>query len=318
MPTFLNLPTAPSPAPGDAPATLVADAAVIGGGPAGMTAALYLARFRRSVVLVDAQQSRLAAVPLSHNYPGFPEGIAGADLLGALRTQLAPYPVRWLHDTAQGAQRTDEGFAMRCASGASVRSKRLLLATGVRDIAPTAPHMRDALSRGALRYCPVCDGYEVRDRTVGVYADSAAGVAEALFLRHFTPHVTLFLDGGSATLEAEEFGRLQHAGVRLAAGAVDAIDYSDGRITVAHGAGRSTCESLYCALGLQVHNGLALQLGADCGEDGYVRVDAHGATTVQGLYAAGDLAEGLNQVAVAAGNAAIAATAIHRSLLHER
>jgi thioredoxin reductase (NADPH) len=314
MPEFPALSTAPSTPHGDAPTALAADVAIVGGGPAGMTAALYLARFRRSVVLVDAQQSRLAAVPLSHNYPGFPQGIAGADLLGALRAQLTPYPVAWLHDTAQAAQHTDDGFVVRCTSG-TVRSRRLLLATGVRDIAPRAPHMRDALARGALRYCPVCDGYEVRDRTVGVYADGASGVGEALFLRHFTPHVTLFLDGGSAALGPEDAGRLQQAGVRLAAGAVDAIDYCDGRITVTHGPARSTCDSLYCALGLQVHHGLALQLGAACGEDGYVRVDAHGATTVQGLYAAGDVAEGLNQVAVAAGNAAIAATAIHRSLL---
>lgn len=148
-------------------AVQLADATIIGAGPAGMTAALYLARFCRSVVVVDAQQCRLATVPLSHNYPGFAQGIAGTDLLNALRGQLAPYPVRWLRGTAQAVQRIDDSFDVRCADGTHVRSKRLLLATGVRDIEPAAPHMRNALAGGALRYCPVCDGYEVRGRTVG-------------------------------------------------------------------------------------------------------------------------------------------------------
>lgn len=145
-------------------------------------------------------------------------------------------------------------------------------------------------------------------------ANSAAGVGEALFLRHFTPHVTLFLDGGSATLGMEERARLGAAEVRLATAAVGCIDYSDGCMTVTHGAVRSTCEVLYAALGLQIQHRLALQLAAACDEQGYVRVDAHGATSIHGPYAAGDVANGLNQVAVATGLAAIAATAIHRSL----
>lgn len=288
---------------------------VVGGGPAGLTAALYLARFRRDVALIDGQQSRLATVPLSHNYPGFAKGIAGTELLVALADQLAPYPVRRICDDAVTVQRTDGGFVVHCAGGATVSGQRLLLATGVSDIAPAAPRMRDALAQGALRYCPVCDGYEVRDRTVGVYANSATGVAEALYLRHFTSQVTLFLEGGSATLTAEHRDQLQRGGVRLAVAPVDDIHYGAGCVAVTHGGTRSTCDSLYCALGLHVHNGLARQLGAACDEEGYVCTDAHGATSVQGLYAAGDVAKGLNQVAVATGGAAIAATAMHRTLL---
>lgn len=291
------------------------EALVIGGGPAGLTAALYLARFRRDVALVDGQQSRLGTVPLSHNYPGFAKGIAGTDLLVALTDQLAPYPVRRIWDDAVAVQRTDGGFVVHCAGGTTVRSQRLLLATGVADIAPTAPHMRDALAHGALRYCPVCDGYEVRNRMVGVYANSATGVAEALYLRHFTSQVTLFLEDGSATLTAQQRDRLQRGGVRLAGAPVDDIRYRAGRVAVTHGGTRSICDSLYCALGLQVHNGLACQLGATCDEEGYVCTDTHGATSVPGLYAAGDVAKGVNQVAVATGGAAIAATAMHRSLL---
>jgi thioredoxin reductase (NADPH) len=293
----------------------MSDVVIVGGGAAGMTAALYLARFRRAVVVIDADRSRLARIPLSHNYPGFAQGIAGGTLRESLRAQLDAYPVQWCQDEATSVEQTDEGFAVHCASGRAAHGRLLLLATGVTDVAPDAPHMAEALHQGLLRYCPVCDGYEVIDRTVGVYGRSASVVAEAVFLRHFTPRVTVFLEDGAHVLDADALQRLERAQVRLVEAPVRAISLDSGRITVAHGDDASVCDTLYCALGLQVHNDVAVQLGATCDADGYVQVDAHGATSVRGLYAAGDLTQGLNQIAVATGNAAIAAAAMHRELL---
>jgi thioredoxin reductase (NADPH) len=291
------------------------DVVIVGGGAAGITAALYLARFRRSVVLLDANRSRLATIPWSHNYPGFAEGVSGASLHGSLKRQLRAYPVQWHSDDVGSVERTGDGFVVRCASGRTVAGRMLLLATGVKDIAPEAPHMLEALRQGALRYCPVCDGFEVIGRTVGVYARSASAVAEAVFLRHFTADVTVFMEGGADALARDAHERLREAQIELAADPVDSMRLSGGRITVVHGAQESVCDSLYCALGLEIHNQGALQLGAACDEDGYVIVDAHGATSIPGLYAAGDVAQGLNQIAVAIGNAATAASAMHRALL---
>jgi thioredoxin reductase (NADPH) len=296
-------------------AGVISDVVIVGGGAAGMTAALYLARFRRSVVIVDANRSRLARIPLSHNYPGFAQGVAGATLHASLRAQLDAYPVQWCHDEAASVEPTDDSFAVHCASGRMAQGRLLLLATGVTDVAPDAPHMSEALRQGLLRYCPVCDGYEVIDRAVGVYGRSASVVAEAAFLRHFTSRVTVFLEDGAKVLAGDALQRLQRAQVRLVEAPVSAIFPDLGRITVTHGDDASVCDTLYCALGLQVHNDVALQLGATCDADGYVQVDAHGATSVRGLYAAGDLTQGLNQIAVATGNAAIAAAAMHRELL---
>lgn len=294
---------------------VVFDALVVGGGPAGMTAALYLARFRRTVAVVDAGCSRLARIPLSHNYPGFPHGVAGAALHARLQQQLQPYPVDWCTDTVAAVSREGDGFSLQGAGGGRWRSRLLLLATGVSDIAPDAPHMAQALRQGLLRYCPVCDGHEVIDRAVGVYGHSGAVVAEAVFLRHFSPRVTVFLEGGPQSLDADARRRLQQEGIGLVVAPHMEISLSGGRICVAHAQEASLCDSLYCALGLRVHNACALQLGARCDDDGYVLVDAHGASTVPGLYAAGDVAQGLNQIAVATGHAAIAATAMHRALL---
>ena len=296
-----------------APTATDADVVIVGGGPAGLTAAIYLARFRRSVLLIDANQSRLSKIPQSHNYPGFVDGIAGSTLLDALRTQLRHYPVRSILSTAERVQHGPDGFTVHWKSG-SARGKCLLLATGVTDIPPAMPHVLEALRAGALRYCPVCDAYEVINRAVGVYADGAHGVAEAIYLRHFTADLVLFMAGGAGVLSVEERLRLSRSGIVVTEEPVRSIRQWNGQVTVVHGERETRRDALYCALGLDVHAQFARALGATTDEGGYVRVDAHHASDVDGLYAIGDVAQGLNQIAVAAGGAAIAASAIHRRL----
>ncbi len=302
------------------------DVLVIGGGPAGLTAALYLARFRRSVVLVDAGDSRVARIPRSHNYPGFVDGIPGHSLLDTLRAQMQRYPIRTVRAAieriervvpAESASGPAEGrgfFHAHWRGGGSVRAPFVLLATGVEDIPPPMPHVRQALEDGLLRYCPVCDAYEAVGQAIGVIAEGAHGVGEAIYLRHFSADVTLFLAPGDVVLSDDDRERLVRAGIRWTQAPVDAIRREGDRVVVHHAGGSSACDTLYCALGLQIHAGLAAGLGAALDASGYVVVDAHGATTVPGLYAAGDVAQGLNQIAVAAGGAAIASSAIHLAL----
>ncbi len=310
------------------------DVLVIGGGPAGLTAALYLARFRRSVVLVDAGDSRVAKIPRSHNYPGFVDGIPGHSLLETLRAQMQRYPIRTVRAAVDRIERVapdggvpgpEEGqgqdqakgkgfFHAHWRGGGSVRAPFVLLATGVEDIPPPMPHVRQALEDGLLRYCPVCDAYEAIGQAIGVIAEGAHGVGEAVYLRHFSADVTLFLAPGDAVLSDDDRERLVRAGIRWTQAPVDAIRREGDRVVVHHAGGSSACDTLYCALGLQIHAGLAAGLGAALDASGYVVVDAHGATTVPGLYAAGDVAQGLNQIAVAAGGAAIASSAIHLAL----
>lgn len=308
------------------------DVLVIGGGPAGLTAALYLARFRRSVVLVDAGDSRVAKIPRSHNYPGFVDGIPGHSLLETLRAQMRRYPIRTVRaevdriervvpDTGasvpaqgQGQEQGRGVFHAHWRGGGSVRAPFVLLATGVEDIPPPMPHVRQALEDGLLRYCPVCDAYEAIGQAIGVIAQGAHGVGEAIYLRHFSADVTLFLAPGDAVLSDDDREHLVRAGIRWTQAPVDAIRREGDRVVIHHAGGSSACDTLYCALGLQIHAGLAAGLGAALDAAGYVVVDAHGATTVPGLYAAGDVAQGLNQIAVAAGGAAIASSAIHLAL----
>lgn len=291
------------------------DALVVGGGPAGLTAALYLARFRRRVVVVDAGASRAARIPCSRNVAGFPDGVAGAELVAAMRGHAQRYGAELVHDEVMALERGADGFAAVLERGAPLRAHNVVLATGCRDVAPRMPQLQRALADGLLRYCPVCDGYEVIDRRVGLLADSERDLGEALYLRHFTPQLTVFRVSAAVRFDAAQRERLAGAGIGLVEAPVDALVLEEGGVRVQHGSASTRLDALYSALGLQPHAGLAAALGAECAADGTLVTDRHQQTGVPGLYAAGDVAKGLNQISVAMGDAAIAAAAMHRALL---
>lgn len=292
------------------------DCLVIGAGPAGLTAAIYLARFRRNFIVVDAGASRAALIPLSHNYPGFPEGIAGNDLLARLRAQAERYGTRIVPGIVDRLERSAEGFAATLGERI-VRARNVILATGVMDIEPALPNLKDAIHRGYVRHCPVCDGYEVIGRKVAVIGWGKGGLQEALFLRTYTADITLLTLGKAMVLEGGDPDTLRGAGIRVVEEPVGAVEIEGGRIRALRmESGKSQgFDTLYSALGACVRSGLAMPLGAECDEEGHLRTDDHQRTTVPGLYAAGDVVSALNQISVATGHAAIAATAIHNGLL---
>jgi thioredoxin reductase (NADPH) len=290
------------------------DVIVVGGGPAGLLGALYLARFRRTVLLLDEGQSRIRHVPNSHNYPGFAQGIAGTALLRSLQDQLSHYRIVTSAASVEAISQTEPGFRVNWAGGEEL-ARYVLLATGASDVEPDMPYALEALREGALRYCPVCDGYEAIDQSIGVLAAGAPGVREALYVRHFSDRVTLFMARTGESLSSEDAGRLAAASIATAPGVVESIRFWDGRVTVRHGDAETICDTVYSALGMRVHSELATSLGAAADELGYLKVDTHQQTSVPRLYAAGDVASGLNQISVAFGGAAIAASAIHNALL---
>ena len=289
------------------------DALVIGGGPGGLTGALYLARFRRRVLVVDDGASRAARIPRSRNYPGFVDGVPGAELVAAMRAQAARHGACFAQGRIESLQLTPEGFVARWPGG-TARAPLVLLATGASDVEPAMPHLAQALREGALRYCPVCDGYEAIGRRVGLVADAAGDWHEALYLRHFSDAVTLFPVSAEVRFTPEQRQRLAGAGVALQA-PVEALRLAEGGgVTVRAGGRDIHCDALYCALGLKVHSQLAVALGALHDDDGSIVVDAQHRTSIEGLWAVGDVAKGLNQIAVATGGAAVAASAMHLAL----
>ena len=184
------------------------DCLIVGGGPAGLTASLYLARYRRQVHIIDAGSSRAAQIPESHNHPGF-AGISGTALLDALRKQAARYGVEIKRGKVNSLSKNEEGFIARIDNG-NITASRVLLATGITDASPDLPGLDRSVARASIRYCPVCDGYEASDANIAVYGplDEAAG--KALFLRTYTSRLTVLpvsegADGGKVS-ELREAG----------------------------------------------------------------------------------------------------------------
>jgi thioredoxin reductase (NADPH) len=296
----------------------LADCLVVGGGPGGLPAAIYLARFHLRVQLFDAGASRAALIPCTRNHAGFPEGIEGQALVDRMYRQALMAGAE-LHQGRVDQLTRDCGEFVAQIGARTVRAKTVLLATGVTNYPPDMPSdlHAAALLAGRLRYCPVCDGFEVTDQTVAVIGSGARGTKEALFLRSYTQDVTLISDGGAHTLNAAERAELAAAGIGVLDG--PAIDFrlEPQGLSVATASGRRTFASIYPALGSMVHSDLARSLGADLAEEGCIKVDDHQRTSVPGLYAAGDVVSGLDQISHAMGEAGVAATTIRNDLARQ-
>ncbi|WP_286134485.1 NAD(P)/FAD-dependent oxidoreductase [Methylobacterium sp. Leaf123] len=215
-------------------------------------------------------------------------------------------------------RRVEEGFAASVeeAAGVSrkVRARRVLLATGADEVEPDLPDLPDAVRRGLVRYCPICDGYEARDKRIAVIGHGDRGFGEAVFVaRTYSRDVTLLTLGQGMHLDAGERERVEKHGIKVVHEPVTDLDIEDARITRLRTASgdEHRFEVLYSALGLKLRSELALELGAEHDGTGALIVDEHNRTTVPGLYAAGGVVRGLDQVVVAMGHGAMAATDIH-------
>ena len=287
---------------------------VIGAGPAGLVAAVYLARYCRRTLVIDGGQSRAALIPVTHNLPGFPDGIAGLDLLERLRCQAERAGAQIVQASIERLDHHPEGFVAHSADDC-IAAPKVILATGLVDRDPGFGDLRAATLAGAVRWCPICDGFDVRDRNLAILAEAEHGIPHALFLRTYTRHLTLFIPKGGKAISAQERMQLDELGIKLitdpisavrADGCMAVVDLVDGRV--------ERFDSLYPMLGCHNRSELALGLGAECDADGALKVDAHQQTSVPGLYAAGDLVDAINQIIVGTAHSAIAATAVHNAL----
>ncbi len=293
------------------------DCLVIGAGPAGLTAATYLSRFRRRIAVVDAGRSRARWIPSSHNCPGFPFGIAGPALLEKLREQAEQYGATIAPGRIVTLRRDGDGFVAIDERGRQWRARHALVATGIVDRMPPMAGgedaLEDAIGAGSLRLCAVCDGYEASDERIAVYGAADEAIRHALFLRTFSRRVTAI---------RSEPGEPDRDNARLAAAARIALlpvpvrmGHGDGQCEVTFDDGSSQYfDTLYPVLGGDAQIQLAAPLGARLDDHGELAVDAAMQTSVDGLYAIGDVVSALNQISVAVGHAAIAATAIHNRL----
>jgi thioredoxin reductase (NADPH) len=293
------------------------DCVIVGAGPAGLTAAIYLQRFHRRVVVLDSGKARALRIDRSYNVPSYPGGIGGAELLQRMYQQLQRFGGTTEEALVTSIDHRSDGHFTVHAAGRTWEARCVLLATGSIDRDPQVPGMRAVWDQGLLRECPICDGYEHTGQRVVVIGADEHAAREALFLRHYSPRVLLLRvpPHSAEPLSSDWQRRLGDQG----------ITWQDARIQRAQADGEGVrltleggevlaCDVLYSALGSHPLAELGKAMGAECDDKGNLKIDPHGRTAVPGLYAAGDVTGGLDQIAVAMGQGALAATDIHNRL----
>lgn len=296
------------------------DCLVIGGGPAGLTAAIYLSRYHLDILVVDGGKSRAAWIPTSHNHAGYPEGISGEELLERMREQARLYGTRIETGQVTRIDKREDGLFEAEYGCGPVVARSVLLATGVTNRRPSMDEEAhaDALTRGLIRYCPICDGYEVTDKKVAIIGTGDRGKAETIFLRSYTADLTLIAPDGPHDLDDDMRAALAEADAVLVDGPIEGIEPGQEQIEIAVGGKRMAFDSIYPALGSDTNTQLAEMLGASQAGDNCVKVDSHQRTSVVGVYAAGDVVLGLDQISHAMGEGGVASTTIRNDLAKER
>ncbi|MFF5403531.1 NAD(P)/FAD-dependent oxidoreductase [Streptomyces misionensis] len=292
---------------------------VVGGGAAGLSAALVLGRARRRTLVVDAGEPRNAPSPHMQGYLTR-DGMSPADFLAAGREEIARYGVQLVRDRVVDAHRDEDGFTVVLAGGDTARARQLVVATGLRDELPSLPGLAERFGRDVL-HCPYCHGWEARDLPTGVLATSALSVHQALMVTQWSKDVRLFLHlVPEAELADQDLRRLAAAGVEVVPGEVAGLVVADDRLTgvrLADGTVHDR-EVLYAAPRPVPRNELFVRLGAELRETpfgAYPVIDERGLTAVPGLWAAGNASGFAEQVVNAASRGYRAGAAINGELL---
>jgi thioredoxin reductase len=289
------------------------DVVVVGGGAAGLSAALVLGRARRRVAVVDAGAPRNA--PAAH-MQGFlsRDGMAPADLLAVGRAEVTGYGVEIISDHVAAI---DPGFAIRLAGGHVLHARRILMATGVTDELPDLPGVRERWGRDLL-HCPYCHGWEVRDQPLGVLGTLPGSVLHALLVRQWSADVIFFVH--TYDLSATELAQLEARGVQVVPGDVTRLVVDNDRLTgVELADGRVIARTaVFVRPGNIPHaDGLLNALSCEVNETGFAVVDATGRTSTLGVWAAGNVVDPRAQVITAAGAGSAAAIAINADLVQD-
>jgi len=293
------------------------DCLIVGAGPGGLSAALYMARFRRRVLVLHDGTSRTLRISKTHNVPGFPDGVAGPELIERMTEHAMRFGAQVREAEVVSASRVENCFELETRDGDRFSVPTLILATGLFMNQIALPHdvHEEAMRAGVVRYCPICDGYEHSNDRIAVVGCDEQGAKEALFLRRYSSDITL-VPRAFDELDAQERSELEGAGITAVENALDRFEFRDSAMHV-YLKGREVplvFDVVYPALGTRQRTQLAQSLGVVLNDEGAVDARSPYGTTVAGLYCVGDIVDGLDQISVAMGHGAIAATKAHNYL----
>ncbi|MBK8026661.1 MAG: NAD(P)/FAD-dependent oxidoreductase, partial [Chloroflexi bacterium] len=293
------------------------DTVIVGGSSAGLSAALVLGRSLRDVVVIDDQKPCNRFSRASHGFLTR-DGVRPAELLQIAHEQLKRYPTVVLKTaTAQHIEKTDNGFEIESSDGSTLRARTVLLATGLRDDLPRLEGI-DGLWGKSVFHCPYCDGYEVRGRAVAVYGVDNTALHQVMLLRNLTDHLTLCAAEGW-TLTGEQRKKVVRHGIRMIEQPIVSFEHEGAQIQAIHFADSTTMtvDALFVRPKTTHRTSFAQDLGCTIDERNVIQVDILGRTTVEGVYAAGDIASPMRSVAVAVARGAAAAYGINADLVEQ-
>jgi thioredoxin reductase len=293
------------------------DCIIIGGGPAGLNAAVVLGRCRRKVVVFDTEQYRNRYSHGMHNYLTR-DDILPTEFLKISHQELDKYGVQRIFKKIVHARKNDEGiFVVKSEDGTLYYAKKLIVATGLIDNVPEVPGFREFYGKSVF-HCPYCDGWEVQDKRVGIYARNKEGWELALALKGWTEHVTLYTDGRYKVKPFQK-EQLDANGVPVVTLNFDRLEGKDGQISeiVFKNGERHPCDAIFFVNGYTQHCNLYESFGCDVNRKGVVITNRFQQTSTPGLYIAGDADRDMHFVIVAAAEGAKAGVMINKELQKE-
>ncbi|GIN60820.1 pyridine nucleotide-disulfide oxidoreductase [Robertmurraya siralis] len=293
------------------------DVGIIGGGPAGLNAALVLGRARRKVVIIDEGRPRNRVTKESHGFLTR-DGIAPNEFRNIARDQLRNYPsIQFVEDIAKEITGRDGEFLISTEEGAVYKTKKILFAVGMKDLPLDIDGLSEAYGRSAF-VCPYCDGWELREQSLVLIAKGDRGFHGVKTLLGWTNSLTICTNGPDEWTD-EQRGEIELRGIKIYSAPIKKIESKDGfvqQIKLADGT-LIPCTGVFFTPKLTIGSKLPQSLGCEMNEAGSIVVDSFGKTNVPGVYSAGDAASEMYQVIAAAASGAITAIRINSELLEE-
>ena len=290
---------------------------VVGGGIAGLSAAIYLGRAQRDTLVIDSGHSMAKWEPVVENYLGFPKGVGGEELLRSGCEQAKRHNVRFVRDEIRSVSSKKSGFRLT-GRKKTYHTRQLLLATGIFHLPPEIPAVKQCLGH-SMFFCKDCDGFRVRGKRIAIIGSNNEAVEYALGMLHYSACVIVATNGKRSRWGKRHARWLAEYEIPVERRRITDVDHRKRKIRALHFAG-GTCvkiDYIFTTRGDIFHTGLAEKLGAKLDSDGQIKVDLCMRTSVPGLYAAGCVTPANCQMIIAAGQGAAAAQAINRSLFEE-
>ncbi|EWG12254.1 NAD(P)/FAD-dependent oxidoreductase [Cytobacillus firmus] len=296
------------------------DCLIVGGGIAGLQAAIQLGRYKHKVLVLDSNDGRSVICKNYHNILGYPDGVSGPELRGLGKKHAESLGVEFVHEKVEQAEKADGGFVVSSESGNKYSGKRILLATGVMDRMPPFPELMPCLGI-SVYVCPDCDGYEVKDRRTLVLGSGNAGANMAITLSYWTNDL-VFINHEKKPADQELLEKMREKNIEYVEETIDRVLAEDDKfkgVRLESGKEITGDRGFIAFGGNEIKSGLAKQLGAERLENKHILTDPRSKmTSVQNVWAAGDVAAHSEQVTIAMGEGAQAAIWIHKSLLQDK